>query len=197
MGIFLYISYKVITLSCYLIVSNNFVMKRLLTILLFLKVTSNFLIAQTNEIFEEKNVKGVIFSKDYINKAHNWLDNSYRFTPTREEIKAFEKNLKLDLKRINTNRWNQKGSCPIIHKNLKKYVRQYLGFIDDSGKKYLLINFLWQDNVEENENDEFYNELGDWKKHWQVWFDGCSHFWNVKYYIDSELIFDLQINGSS
>ena len=85
-----------------------------------MKVTSIFLIAQTNEIFEEKNVKGVIFSKDYINKAHNWLDNSYRFTPTREEIKAFEKNLKLDLKRINTNRWNQKGSCPIIHKNLKK-----------------------------------------------------------------------------
>lgn len=158
---------------------------------------SNIVIGQTINVVESKKFQGAIFPSSYINNSYNWLNDNKRFTPTNEEILMFENNLRYKLKKVNKNRLNQKGKCPIIHNNLKKYIRQYLGFIDNSGKKYLLINFLWSDSfLHENTSEENYNELGNWKKHWQVWFDGCSHFWNVKYYLESDALFDLKINGS-
>lgn len=156
------------------------------------------LIAQSNEIIERRNLNGVIFSQAYQNSNYNWSDEIKRFTPTIQDVELFENDLKAKLKKINGKRWNQVGSCPIIHKNLRNYIRQYLGFINKDGKKYLLINFVWKNSaLHESVDSEYYNELGDWKKHWQIWYDGCSHFWNIKYYIDSDTLFDLQINGSS
>ena len=170
--------------------------KLLITIIFFIKF-STITMCQSITIIEESKFQGAIFPKTYKNTTYNWLDEEKRFTPTSEEIKIFETILQKNIKKINKKRWNQTGSCPVIHKNLKKYNRQYLGFIDDSGKKYLLINFLWYKNHQEKIEDEYYNELGDWKKNWQIWYDGCSTFWNVKYYLDSDTLFDLQINGSS
>jgi len=177
---------------------ENFKMKKHLIIILLLNYTI-VLFGQSINVYESKNFQGAIFPKTYTNTAYLWLEDKYRFTPTIEEVQEFEKDLRSKLKLINKVRWNQKNSCPVIHRKLKKYIRQYLGFIDDSGKKYLLVNFLWEENsfLQETEQDEYYNELGDWKKHWQVWFDGCSHYWNVKYYLESDTLFDLQINGSS
>ncbi len=165
---------------------------------LLVLISSNVMLCQN--IYINDNYEGVIFPKTYKNKKYQFLDDEFRFTPSLSEIEDFERDLKKKIKGINKNRWNQKHSCPVIHKNLKKYVRQYLGFIDDSGKKYLVVNFLWKKssiitlNVED---DYFYDEKSDWKKHWHVWFDGCSHFWNVKYYLESDVLFDLQVNGSS
>lgn len=172
-------------------------MKKILIKIIILIVFSNVSIGQSIKIFEGKNFKGCIFPETYKNSAYYWLDDKNRFTPTTEEIQTFENDLRTKLKNINKNRINQKGSCPVIHRNLKNYNRQYLGFIDGSGKKYLSVNFLWYNMFQENINDKFYNELGDWKKNWQVWFDGCSKYWNVKYYLESGTLFDLQINGSS
>ncbi|NNT73245.1 hypothetical protein HKT18_13555 [Flavobacterium sp. IMCC34852] len=159
---------------------------------------SNIIIGQSINLIEGKKFRGAIFPSSYKNTSYNWLEDKNRFTPTKEEILLFEKKLHDKLKLINKSRLNQKGKCPVIHNNLQKYIRQYLGFIDESGKKYLMINFLWsRSSLHENPKEEYYNELGDWKKNWQVWFDGCSHFWNVKYYLESETLFDLQVNGSS
>lgn len=159
---------------------------------------SNIAICQSIKIVEGKKFLGAIFPSSYNNTSYHWLNDNKRFTPTNEEVLMFENNLRLKLKKLNKNHWYQKGKCPIINNNLQKYIRQYSGFIDDSGKKYLLINFLWNTSVlHENPNEKYYNELGDWKKHWLIWFDGCSHFWNVKYYLESEVLFDLQINGSA
>ena len=156
------------------------------------------MIGQSIILIEGKKFRGAIFPNTYENTSYNWLENKNRFTPTNEEIQMFEKNLREKLKLINKSRLNQKGKCPVIHNNLQKYIRQYSGFIDESGKKYLLINFIWSSsNLHENPDEEYYNELGDWKKNWLVWFDGCSHFWNVKYYLESETLFDLQVNGSA
>lgn len=172
-------------------------MKRCLAIIIFM-IFSNVSIGQSIKIFEGKKILGAIFPSSYVKTSYNWMDASKRFTPTDEDVLNFEKDLRYKLKKINKKRWNQHGHCPIIHNNLNKYVRQYLGFIDVSGKKYLMINFLWKSSfLHENPDQEYYNEVGDWRKHWQNWFDGCSHFWNVKYYLQSDILFDLQINGSS
>lgn len=169
----------------------------------FLKTTIIFLFfsvisyAQSINVIEGKKFRGAIFPSTYKNSAYTCFENENRFTPTNEEVLNFEKKLYRNLKIINVKRLNQKGKCPVIQNNLSSYVRQYLGFIDESGKKYLLVNFLWIDSVrDEIPNDAYYNELADWRKSWQVWFDGCSHFWNVKYYLESETLFDLHVNGS-
>ena len=154
--------------------------------------------AQSNELIDHKNFQGVIFSKTYKNSYYKILEENNRFTPSKKDIELFERNLKKKLTGINKNHLNQTHSCPVIHKKLNNYNRQYLGFIDENGKKYLLINFLWKESEDEKIiNAEYYNELGDWKKHWQIIHDGCSHFWNVKYYLTSGELFDLQINGSA
>jgi len=173
-------------------------MSRFLLISIMWAMFSNSAIGQSVKIVEGEKFLGAIFPSSYKNTSYDWLNDNKRFTPTNEEVLKFENDLRFKLKKINKNHKNQGRKCPIIQNNLKKYIRQYSGFIDDSGKKYLLINFLWSSSVlNENPSEEYYNELGDWKKHWQVWFDGCSHFWNIKYYLDSEVLFDLQINGSA
>ncbi|MCZ8090007.1 MAG: hypothetical protein O9282_04610 [Flavobacterium sp.] len=172
-------------------------MKNVFIVFITLILFSNVSIGQSVTVFKGEKFEGAIFSMIYENKAYEFLSQNERFTPTEKEVQKFEKELRCKLKEINKSRVNQQKSCPVIHRNLKKYFRQYSGFIDNSGKKYLLVNFLWSDNFKENTNDEFYNELGDWRKHWQIWFDGCSHFWNVKYYLETDTLFDLQINGVS
>ncbi|MCL9810078.1 hypothetical protein [Flavobacterium luminosum] len=167
--------------------------KRLITFIIIL--IPIIALSQSNILLIEKNFKGVIFPNTYKNSAFKFIEESKRFTPTKEEIQSFENSLRKNLAGINKNRLNQKYKCPVIHRNLRKYVRQYLGFIDDSGKRYLLVNFLWEKSIEPE--SEYRTDLANWEKHWQVWFDGCSHYWNIKYYIESESLFDLQINGSS
>ncbi|MDX6181709.1 hypothetical protein SGQ44_05785 [Flavobacterium sp. Fl-77] len=136
-------------------------MKKIQTTIIILTLFPFFSIAQSIIVLENKNFQGAIFPKTYTNSAYNWLDKSDRFSPTTAEVEKFENALRSKLKKINTNLWDQQNSCPIIHRNLKKYIRQYLGFIDESGKKYLLVNFLWNKSFQENTNDPFYNELGD------------------------------------
>lgn len=159
---------------------------------------SNITLGQSINLIERRKFRGAIFPSTYKNTSYNWLEDKNRFTPANEEVMTFEKKLYYKLKLINKKRLNQKDKCPVIHNNLPKYIRQYLGFIDQYGKKYLMVNFLWRtSNLPKNTDNEYYNELGDWTKNWQVWFDGCSHFWNVKYYLESETLFDLQVNGSA
>lgn len=100
------------------------------------------MVAQSIKIIEEQKFRGAIFPNLYKNTSYNLLNENKGFTPTNEDVLMFENNLRYKLKKINKNHINQKGKCPIIHNNLEKYIRQYSGFIDNSGKKYLLINFL-------------------------------------------------------
>uniref|UniRef100_UPI00404AEBC9 hypothetical protein n=1 Tax=Flavobacterium sp. TaxID=239 RepID=UPI00404AEBC9 len=165
----------------------------------FIIIFPAILVAQANEIIQNKKFQAIIFSKTYKSPYHTFLNENSRFTPSIKDIEPFELNLKKKVKLINKKQWNQEGSCPIIHKNLCKYNRQYLGFTNENGRKYLLINFIWKDSHENEEmmDSAFFDEFSNWKKHWQVIFDGCSYYWNVKYYLDTDELFDLQINGSS
>jgi hypothetical protein len=107
-----------------------------------------------------------------------------RFTPTKEEIIKAENALKSKLKYINNPLINQSSST-IIHKNLKKYKRQYFGYINDKGEKILYINSLWKKNEEEN---KWLNRL--------IWVsDGGSHYWNIEYNLETDELINLSVNG--
>lgn len=109
------------------------------------------------------------------------------FTPTKREVDRAELYLRGHLKEVNEDLINQ-TTTPIIHRKLKKYKRQYFGYIDENGDRILLINCFWSKN----------------KSNSEVWLqnrinvsDGGSYYWDVKFNLDKNKLFDLNVNGYS
>lgn len=153
----------------------------LLTVLL-LTIFHGFGQPNTNKIeaehYKTKKFDVTIFPANYID-----MIPGERFTPTKQDIDKAEVALNRDLKTLNRQNLNQ-TSTPVIHKKLRKYKRQYFGYIDKNGERILLINCFWDKESERN-----------WINNRVVVLDGGSYYWNVKYNIDKDKLFDLQING--
>ena len=139
---------------------------------------------------ENINVKTVHYKTDRFDIAifpANYIDfiSGERFTPTKQDIDKAEAALRTKLKELNKMQINQ-HTTPIIHKKLKKYKRQYFGYIDSNGNKILLINCFWYKDDDSKEK---------WLKDRIYAFDGGSYYWNVKFNLNTEDLFDLLING--
>lgn len=91
---------------------------------------------------------------------------------------------------------NQVKKCPVIHRKLKSYRRQYFGYIDKYGDKiiyttfnrdsYILFDKLFRYNAEDNEK---------WKKEKEMVLDGCSYHWEIKINLETAELFELGVNG--
>jgi hypothetical protein len=157
-------------------------------ILILIALTAN---AQQDKGQHIKEIKfeGFLFPKENV-KDSDWMPLSNmkeRYTPSREEIFKAEDILFKQLKEINTSLMNQGNGCPIIHKNLKKYKRQYFGYINDIGEKIIWINLVWNRDDNNKGLDEGVRFV----------LDGCSYFWNIKVNLNEEKLFDLIVNGSA
>lgn len=130
--------------------------------------------------YKTKDFDVAIFPKE----SEAFFTKQERFTPEKSDIDKAEKALRSGLKNINRARSNQ-SSSPIIDENLNKYKRQYFGFIDENGDKYLLINSFW------GEDDNDYN----WLNKIVIVEDGGSYYWSVKYYLEEDELRDLSVNG--
>jgi hypothetical protein len=131
------------------------------------------------EHFKTKQFEVAIFPE-----SSNEIMQQNRFTPTKEEIIKAENALKSKLKFINNLLINQ-SSTPIIHRNLKKYKRQYFGYINDKGERILYINSLWSKSYKDN---IWLNEI--------IWIsDGGSHYWNIQYNLETNELENLKVNG--
>ena len=129
--------------------------------------------------------EGYIFEKDCDNKGV--LNNEYLlFTPSEDEVIQAEKLLVNKIKDLNTKRYNQGKRCPVIHRNMKKYYRQYIGYINEDDEKIIWINFIWKNQSPKN-----------WNKEIIIVDDGCSFYWQVKVNLNSKNLFDLFVNGNS
>ena len=131
-----------------------------------------------------KEYEGYIFDATHFVMVSDQQQKN-RYTPSTDDVSAAEKLLKKNLQSINKNRINQIGSCPVIDKKLKKYKRQYVGFINDKGEKILWINFVWDKRLTESELSEDIISVKD----------GCSYYWNIKINVTTNNIFELKING--
>ena len=100
------------------------------------------------------------------------------------EIIEVESLIKNQIKELNSNKINQFNGCPAIHKKLKKYKRQYFGYIDENNNKIIWVNFIWHKKTDD-----------DWENELQITLDNCSYFWNVKVNLTSKKVFDLIVNG--
>lgn len=135
-------------------------------------------------------IKGKDFSGYIFNAEHFVLlsiDNqNKRFTPTEADVIQTEKLIKNQINCLNKELLNQSDGCPKIHKNLKKYIRQYVGYIDSDGNKIIWVNFIWKNEVSNEKLKEDFIQV----------FDGCSHYWNLKVNLQENKIYDLKINGN-
>lgn len=113
------------------------------------------------------------------------FDGGERFTPSRAEVDKAEHALTVQLAKLNADRQNQYVT-PVIDKNLSKYRRQYFGYMDKKGNKILFINCFWKRDKE--------GELLWLKERIRV-LDGGSYYWNVKYDVGEDGLFDLEVNG--
>jgi len=162
---------------------------KVLSIWLLLYSTLN-INAQMNkqaEYVKGKCFDGYIFPKEYVGIIP--LDSvKEKYTPSKEDILNAENILEEQLAFLNKKLINQGNGCPIVHKKLKKYKRQYIGLINENGEKVVWINFIWAKKE---------GVLTKWDKEVIIVLDGCSYYWNVKVNLDKQKLFDLSVNGSA
>jgi len=162
---------------------------KLLLLLQILLISSPIFGQVNNSIianhFKSENFDCAIFPKEYYG---DFLDKG-RFTPTKNEVKLAEEALQKNFKKINHKLINQNGSrySPIIHKNLQKYKRQYFGYLDKNGNKILYINAFWSNE----------GSFDDWLYERVFVFDGGSFYWNIKYNLNKQRLFELHVNGNA
>ncbi|MGE5383670.1 MAG: hypothetical protein ACM3PX_09610 [Omnitrophica WOR_2 bacterium] len=132
-----------------------------------------------------KGFKGYIFDKEHF-VLISIENQSERYTPCNDDILLAEEILNEKIEIVNNPQLNQGDHCPIIHKNLKKYIRQYVGFINKNGEKVIWINFLWNDKGMQDEvSKDIINVL-----------DGCSYYWQIEINLTKKELYNLCINGS-
>lgn len=155
---------------------------RLTILTLILLIASNGF-GQTFEKAERYRTKQfdvAIFPANYLD-----LIPGQRFTPTKQDVDNAERILRNKLKSLNVQLVNQSPS-PIIHKKLRKYKRQYFGYVDKNGDRILLINCFWAKS--KHDSNRWLLERIDV-------LDGGSYYWNVKVNLEREELFDLGVNG--
>ncbi len=141
--------------------------------------------------------RGTIFKDNY--PSGNFLisdaDSTKRWTPNQQEIELAERILKEQIKGINKSSINQSYDCPVIHRHLNAYFRQYIGIRNDKGQRIIHINFSWDkltllDRIAGNSHRRL-----DFTSEYLVAFDGCCYYWRVNVNLDEKKLTDLGING--
>lgn len=173
-------------------ISMKHVMKLLMFVFLF-TFNLNCLYANEFEKIENKDTlyiltkkyEGIVWNKNYpINVKDNKI---YRWNPCIKDIEIAELIMEEYLNKISDSILvNQYGTCPIIHLNLNKYIRQYIGIINEKGDKIIKINCFW---------NEYINSYPNWKTNLVNVDDGCSFYWSIKVDIYNKVCFDYYING--
>ncbi len=148
--------------------------------ILIILLTLNSAFQNIAERYKTKDFDVAIFPGSY----ESLIGSDKKFTPSKNEVLKAEKALSANLKALNKDLVNQ-YETPVIHKKLKRYKRQYFGYIDDAGNRIIYINCL--------------HEKSSAVERWLVDIiqvsDGGSYYWNIKYNISTGELFDLSING--
>ncbi|MBC6605660.1 hypothetical protein H8B13_02400 [Hymenobacter sp. BT188] len=148
---------------------------------------------------KSNNFRGTIFTDKYpFTLLHvSDIDSLKRFTPTLEELQEAEYILSRKLQFANRSRMNQSDDNQIIHKNLNKYFRQYVGFFNKKGDKIIHINFHWNEyTLVDNIRGSLDTRL-KYDSDYSTVFDGGSYYWEINVNLTKNKLSDLQVNGTS
>lgn len=159
-------------------------MKRAITILTVILGIAVSLHAQKEAVFcKGRCYKGYIFDTSYL-IFKSVKQQQSRALLSGNEIEKAENILKNNLVALNANKINQTDGCPNISKKLRKYHRQYFGFINSKGEKIVWINMFWDKKFNNKSKYELISVN-----------DGCSYYWNIEVNITTSTLSNLQING--
>lgn len=165
-------------------------MKYLLFVILTLAI-SQFVVCQI-KIVDTKNYTGAIFPNTYDLPYSENPPLEKRFTPTTDQIHELETKLKSQIKKLNS---GTHYDGPNIHKRLRNYVRQYIGYINDKGEKIIYISARWDGYSLWDWIRGYSKPTDDWKEDWIITFDGGSRYWQVKYNLSTKQFFEYGVNG--
>ena len=140
-------------------------------------------LAMTQEVVAvaSNNYTGYIFPEEHFvwGSIENQLS---RYTPTLQDIELVEKILHENLDECAASIENyDKG---ISKRTLKKYLRQYVGYINSDGEKVIWVNFVRNRDLKEEASKDVIEV-----------FDGGSHFWNIKVNLTKGALYDMRVNG--
>lgn len=132
-----------------------------------------------------KNYKGFAFDSSVL-VLKSISEQKSRYNLTSLDVEKVESILCKNLKVVNGRRVNQVSSgCPVIHKRLKKYYRQYVGFINKQGDVVVWVNLFWDKGLTDRAKDEIVYVN-----------DGCSYYWNIEVNITTGELQNLEVNGT-
>src|ERR1035437_424001 len=98
-----------------------------------------------------RDFEGVIFSDKYTAARYSDDKSIKQFTPSPDEVLQAESLFREDVSSISTHILKD----AFIRKKIKKYLRQYAGFIQN-GQRIIYVNFFWKDEIlyqEKNHRD--------------------------------------------
>jgi hypothetical protein len=146
------------------------------TIVKFDKVSHSSVYVKGNDF------EGVIFSKEKSIDTYQ-VSATERFTPSPGDIILIERLLHKNLDTC-LNSWKE---ARYVHSRLKKYIRQYIGYINQKGERIVYINAFIRD-------PNFINKK-EWLDHIPIVEDGGNSFWRIKINLNTHQLFEFGING--
>ena len=170
-----------------------------LTLLLSCNTTvKTFQTSDANKIGVKSNkFKGTIFKSTYPKDELFILptDSLIKFTPTEEDIELAETILKEQIQKVNIPRINQFGKHQYIDKNLNKYFRQYVGFINEQGDSVIHINFHWNKFTIFDKIKGYWDDRLEYTSDFSQPLDGGSRYWNINVNLTGKQLYGLSVNG--
>lgn len=164
-------------------------MKRFITLLSLFPI-SLILVAQQNkdtvaEYYKAFGADCAIFPGKITVEEFD-KDSSKVFTPSHVDVNLTEKNLRKNKKSLDSLNSRYK----LIAWHLKKYRRQYFGYVDSNGHRMLRINcFRYSFDKDEPERFSY------WLNRKVHVFDGEENFWNATFDLTTGKFVSLYING--
>jgi hypothetical protein len=158
-------------------------MKKIIIVFSLLAFSFSFCKAQSDSTmaFHYKTDKYdcAIFSKKFCDA----ISGGKHFSPTRDDVDKAEHAVEQNLL-LQTDTTRQIG---FIYRSLKKYQRQYFGNVGANGHRILYISFLWTEDK---------SSMKDWLTTVVEVDGGGAYYWKIKYDMDTNTLFDLQINAN-
>ncbi len=135
--------------------------------------------------------EGVAFDKSYDLSEYGFRDK--RVTLSASQIVIAETLLKEQIAVVNAEKTD-----PFVFKNLHKYIRQYIGYVNEKGDTIVYVNCFWRKNEDSfKQFQKGKSDNTDWTRRFNVTFDGGHYYWQVKVNLNTRKLFELRVNGIS
>lgn len=115
------------------------------------------------------------------------IPEQYWFVPNKDEIAQAECILKAQLPELNRIEADRDPSLTKVHKQVRKYERQYFGLVgygERKGHKVIWINAIWRGAHKEDLNRKPITVI-----------DGGEFYWSIYIDLTTGKAYDLRVNG--